>query len=209
MIQYDDKIRTRTSFAHPLEFGKILLERQSLFSFSTFENNEVREIFFQTKQVGIWRYNAENLLESFQLFGFDDVEPVVDAPLTYDSPSLSLEQIPGEQIQFYSYNKRTGESNWSIGTYRKTEEGFWKLTFSRVSTFLGHNVYVEDDFTDGNISFSKKYRRDNNKKAFVLEYALSHEYQFKETYLEQVVSEIFSKGWDEKKVKILLRKYAI
>lgn len=198
MIFYNDNLRTKTSFIHPIEFGGGLLETRKLYSFTEFENNKANELIFTSKMQINYEYDTLNQLSVYELYKLGQNTAEVKADINFAKV---------EKANHYVFESKKANASWSIGTYEQISENTWKLTFSRVDTFLGYNIYFEEIHQDGLVIQTTKFKWNYAFKKWEKILVLTHEYQFRQTDLERAVKIIKSQGWDTNLINEMLEKY--
>ena len=83
MIFYNDNLRTKTSFIHPIEFGGGLLETRKLYSFTEFENNKANELIFTSKMQINYEYDTLNQLSVYELYKLGQNTAEVKADINF------------------------------------------------------------------------------------------------------------------------------
>lgn len=198
MIFYNDNLRTKTSFIHPIEFGGALMETRELYSFTEYENNKASEFIFTSKIRINFEYDSLNQLSVYELYKLGKNIAEVKADINFTKV---------EKDNHYVFESTKVNASWSIGTYEQILENTWKLTFSRVDTFLGYNIYIEEVHQDGLVIQTTKFKWNYDFKKWEKRLVLTHEYQFRQTDLEKVVKTIKHQGWNTNLVNELLEKY--
>ncbi|GEM_PF-3139795 len=197
-LKINKNIRTRTDFQYRIEFGRVLEASKSLASISFYEELEIRTLNFIDKTYSLQKYDDNHLISSYEVF-----------ELGHNVPSTS--------IKFKS--KITKEGLISINTspldnhgiLSRIDESLYKFSFNRVHSFLGYETNCHFGFTyyysNKDISRSQ-YIKENGKDSTVeILKSFTHEYQYRNTEIEDLARKILSNGWDQKEVKNLLESY--
>ena len=202
MLNFDNKIRTRISFRHFIEFGQILYSRRSLYSMSFFEDNKIIEVNFQNKTRENWTFSENNFIQSYQKFSLQKNSPLLSVNF-----KIEKEHENGD-IQF---NCDVIGGDWNTGYLKLVNPNLLEMTFSRVSSYLGRetNCYFGQNFLFKNDILTETQTIKTNIKLGTTEVILSltHEYQFKETLIEKVTENILKFGWNDFEVNQLVKNY--
>ena len=201
MLFFNDKIKTRTSFVHPVQFGEILHSKQELYSFSFFNDSLINEINFKNKTLEIWKFSDNCFVRSYEKFSLSNNMPLI-------SVSFNLETT-NQQSEIKSFYCQIRGKDWNTADIIKINDSSVEFSFNRVFSYLGNetNCYFGQKFILENSIIKETHTIKNNNKNRSTEIilALSHSYQFKEYGIENTAKNILQFGWNEFDVTELLR----
>lgn len=187
MLFYNPNIRRKTTYKRLPLFGE--LKDRNLYSYSIYDDYEVKEILFDEKKVKCYKYNRQNaFLDSLEIYNEkNEMERRYYFDITANGPN----QLEFKESSF----KRTPQVGCRGKLLKSSVElGESVLTFHRVDSFLGYRIKLNISENKNGDYLEEAYFDIKQDK---LLYVLENEFEYYENELEQIAKNILNKGWGE------------
>lgn len=182
-IEINPKIKSKTTFNVPILFGTPQPAKRKLFSYTIFDKKTAKEIRFASSEIYIYEFDENNFIKEITVYNSDNT---VKSKTKFEFTSK------GEGvIKFLDWTPGGRTANKANLEYC-ADKKYWKLTFHRVSTFIGHKkygLYTTNELGD----FLEEKYYDGYKD--VLEKCLMNEYEYFENTLDDTARSILRDGW--------------
>lgn len=166
ILEFNKKIKSKTTFNAPIKYGDAKLDKRSLFSYTIYDDKRAREIRFTTKEIFIYEFDQNNFLKGFSCYNSDD-------SLKFKT-KFELISKEKHEIRFKDWTPGNGDGNHGTLIYLP-ENQYWKISFPRVDSFLGYKkVGILRTNELGDFAKEEYYDRDSN----ILEVCLINEYEY-------------------------------
>lgn len=182
-IEINPKIKSKTTFNVPVLFGAPQPEKKKLFSYTIFDKKIAKEIRFASSEVYIYKFDKNNFIKEITVYNSDNT---IKSKTKFEFTSKE-EGV----IKFLDWTPGGRTANKATLKY-SSDKGCWKLTFHRVSTFIGYKkygLYTTNELGD----FSEEKYYDGYKD--VLEKYLVNNYEYFENSLDNIARNILKNGW--------------
>ena len=190
VLEFNPKIKSKTTFEVPILYGTPQFDKKKLFSHTVFEDRKAKEVRFSLNEICVSDFDENNFITGRTIYLSDNT--------IKEKTIFKFEDKDEEKTSFRDSTPGNGGGNTGILRYLP-DENIWRLSFGRVSSFLGYKKYVILTSNDAG-DFIKEEHYTWEKK--VLEKCLINEYEYFENTLHTIAENILANGWNlSEKVK--------
>lgn len=188
ILEFNPKIRTKTTYQVPIIFGDIKYEQKKIFSYTIFNNKSASEIRFNTKNVFVYKFGEDNFLSELNEY---KTEKELNKRTKFEL--ISKEE---KNIKFRDWTPGNGDGNHCSFEFDEDEK-IWRFSFHRVDSFLGYQISGEVSLNKmGDFEEERYFQFDNQKRGKELKWVLVNEYEYFNNKLDEVANYILENGWN-------------
>lgn len=188
ILEYNPKIRSKTTYFVPVNFGEKNYGQKRVFSYTIFNDKSAKEIRFDDKKVLIYKFGENSFLTELSEY---KSENELERKTRFEL--INKEE---KQIKFRDWTPENGDGNHCNFEFDEDEK-IWKFSFQRVNSFLGYKISGEISLNKmGDFEEERYYQNDNQKKRRELQMVLTNEYEYFDNKLDEIANHILENGWN-------------
>lgn len=188
ILEYDPKIRSKTTFIVPINFGEKKYGQKRLFSYTVFEEGAAKEIQFDSKKVLIYKFSEDNFLS--ELYEYKSEKELEK------KTKFELIKKEKQNIRFRDWTPGNGDGNHCSFEFDNNDK-LWRFSFHRAYSFLGYRISGEISLnTMGDFLEERYFQFDYEKKRKDLYLVLVNEYDYFNNKLDTIANYVLENGWD-------------
>ena len=188
ILEYNLKIRSKTTYKVPINFGEKRYDQKKIFSYTLFEDKSAKEIRFDSKKVFVYKFSSDNFLSEIAVYNSaKELEKKIEFEL------ISKEE---RNIKFRDSTPGNGDGNHCAFEFDGNDK-LWKFSFHRVDSFLGYHISGEISLNKMGDFYEERYFQfDVKKKRKNLKCVLINEYEYFDNELDEIANYVLENGWN-------------